>query len=148
MISVKNQFIKEISESARRAFPDECCGLLAGKGDIDDQLTITQLRASTNLTTSSPRVRFEVDPKVHFNFIHELEGTNERVIGHYHSHPNQPARPSKQDLKMAYDPKMLWVIISLDANGIKEVRAYRIIESLANFQEIPLFISTNHQSNK
>ena len=55
---------------------------------------------------------------------------------------------SKQDLKMAYDPKMLWVIISLDANGIKEVRAYRIIESLANFQEIPLFISTNHQSNK
>ena len=144
MISVNAQLIKEISQDAKRAFPSECCGLLAGTGDLNTNVTITQVRASTNIALGSTNDRFEVDPKVHFDFLHELKGTKERVVGHYHSHPNHSARPSEKDLKMAFDPKMLWVIISLDENRIKEVRAHKINNSGMAFQEVPLIIIEEH----
>lgn len=144
MISVNAQLIKEISQAAKRAFPSECCGLLAGTGNLKTHVTITQVRASKNIAVCSTNRRFEVDPKVHFDFIHELKGTRERVVGHYHSHPNHSARPSEIDLKMAFDPKMLWLIISLDENYIREVRAHKISSSGKSFQEVPLIIG-NHQ---
>ena len=31
----------------------------------------------------------------------------------YHSHPETPARPSAEDIKLAYDPSLSYVIVSL-----------------------------------
>lgn len=140
MISINSKLMDIINQEAKKAFPNECCGLLAGTGDLITHVNITQVRASTNIAIGPTTNRFEVDPKVHFNLIHELEETKERVVGHYHSHPNHPARPSEEDIKMAFDPKMLWVIISLDEHFIKEVRAHMLNESGAAFQEVPLIV--------
>ena len=145
MIVVDARLIEEITQAAKKAFPHECCGLLAGTGNINRLVTITQVRASSNIALGSTRNRFEVDPKVHFDFIHALEGTKERIVGHYHSHPNHQAIPSEEDLKMAFDPKMLWVIISLNENRIKEVRAHKINQSGRAFQGVPLIVSRDHQ---
>ena len=144
MISVKAQLIEKITLAAKIEFPSECCGLLAGTGNLNTHMNITRVRASKNLAKNSSNDRFEVDPKVHFDLIRELEGTSEKVVGHYHSHPNHPAIPSKEDFKMAFDPKMLWVIISLDEDCIKEVRAHKINSSGLAFQEVPLNVIRNH----
>ncbi|PIU47526.1 MAG: hypothetical protein COS94_06795, partial [Candidatus Hydrogenedentes bacterium CG07_land_8_20_14_0_80_42_17] len=34
-------------------------------------------------------------------------------LGVYHSHPATPARPSQEDIKLAFDPSISYVIISL-----------------------------------
>ena len=98
------------------------------------------MRTTANLAKGSTRDRFEVDPRVHFDLIRELKGTNERVIGHYHSHPNHPARPSEEDFKMAFEPKLLWLIVSLDGSHINEVTVHRINNDTTSFQEIPITI--------
>lgn len=136
MIYIATRLVKEITQAAEKSYPNECCGLLAGTGNVDEVVTITQVRTSSNVAKGSIKYHFEVDPKVHFELIHELEGTDQRVIGHFHSHPNHPARPSEEDLKMAFDPKLLWFIISLNQSRIDEVKVYKIDESTAAFQEM------------
>ena len=140
MISIATQLIDQITKAAQEAYPNECCGLLAGTGDLDCAVSITQVRTSANLAKGSTQDHFEVDPKVHFDLIHELEGTNEQIIGHYHSHPNHPARPSQEDLKMAFEPKLLWLIVSLDESDINEVTVHRISNDTKAFQEMPFTI--------
>ena len=140
MISIAAQLIDLITKAAQEAYPNECCGLLAGMDNLDGAVTVTQVRASANLATGSTRNHFEVDPKVHFDLIRELEGTNEQIIGHYHSHPNHPARPSEEDFKMAFELKMLWLIVGLDESRINEVTVHRISDDTTAFQEMPLTI--------
>ena len=140
MISIAAQLIDRITKEAQEAYPNECCGLLAGMGNFEGAVTITQVRTSANLAKGSTRDHFEVDPKVHFDLIRELEGTNEHIIGHYHSHPNHPARPSQEDLKMAFEPKLLWLIVGLDESHINEVTVHRISKDTKAFQEMPFTI--------
>jgi proteasome lid subunit RPN8/RPN11 len=142
MISIAAQLIDQITKAAQEAYPNECCGLLAGMGNLDGAVSITQVRTSANLAKGSTQDHFEVDPKVHFDLIRELEGTNEQIIGHYHSHPNHPARPSEEDLKMAFEPKLLWLIVGLDESHIYEVTVHRISNDTMVFQEMPLTIVT------
>jgi len=53
----------------------------------------------------------------------------------YHSHPATPARPSLEDLRLAHDPKMVYVIVSLMA-GVAPVRAFKINGGVET--EVPL----------
>lgn len=98
--------------AAENAYPAECCGLLAGTGEAS--LTLTQVVNAANIATD-PQRQFTIDPQVHFDLLRRLRGTGERVIGHYHSHPNGITGLSRQDVAMADDPNAVWVIIALDA---------------------------------
>jgi proteasome lid subunit RPN8/RPN11 len=35
------------------------------------------------------------------------------LLGNFHSHPSTPARPSEEDLRLAFDPSLSYVIVSL-----------------------------------
>lgn len=141
MISIPTRLIREITMAAKKAYPNECCGLLAGTGSLGGLVSVTKVRTSPNIATGSVKNHFKIDPKVHFDLIHELEETNERIIGHYHSHPNHPAKPSEEDLKMAFDAKLLWLIISLDENRIREVKVHKVSNSTTTFQEVPFIVA-------
>ena len=34
-------------------------------------------------------------------------------LGNWHSHPASPSRPSREDIRLAYDPKASYLILSL-----------------------------------
>jgi len=140
MISIAARLMDQLTQAAQDAYPNECCGMLAGTGDLDGDLVITRVQTSTNVAEGSTRDRFEVDPKVRFDLMRELEGTDERIIGHYHSHPDHPAKPSAEDLKMAFEPELLWLIIGLEDSRISEVTAHRINALHTAFQELSLTI--------
>ena len=146
MISIAARLMDQITQAAQESYPNECCGMLAGTGDLDGAVTITQVRTSPNVAAGSTRHRFEVDPKVRFDLMRELENTDERIIGHYHSHPDHPARPSEEDLKMAFEPELLWLIIGLEDSRINEVTAHRINADATAFQGMSLTIEVeDHQ---
>ena len=100
--------------AAENAFPAECCGLLAGTGEIC--LTLTEIVTAANMATD-PQRQFMIDPQVQFDLLRRLRGSPVRVIGHYHSHPNGIAHLSRQDVSMADDPQAIWMIIALGADG-------------------------------
>ena len=75
---------------AVEAFPNECCGLLVGTGERT--VTVSELVPVANVA-ARPESRFEVDPQVQFDLLRQLRGSDLRIVGHYHSHPNGVAEP-------------------------------------------------------
>jgi proteasome lid subunit RPN8/RPN11 len=44
----------------------------------------------------------------------------------YHSHPDAPALPSLTDIAQHEYPGLLYLIVSLDTEGVLEMRGFRI----------------------
>jgi proteasome lid subunit RPN8/RPN11 len=110
--------LDQIVAHAHEDAPDECCGLLVGTADrIDEAVRTANLERSPN--------RYQVDPAAHFALIRRLRGTDRSIVGAYHSHPRSAAAPSPSDIGEAYDPELVYVIVSL-ASVEPEVRAWRI----------------------
>jgi proteasome lid subunit RPN8/RPN11 len=104
---------------ARDAAPFECCGLLAGDGDLIDEYVRTRnARAS--------EVAYEIDPREHIAVMKSLRGRGRSVLGAYHSHPRTAALPSATDVAEAhYERDFLYVIVSLEREP-PDLRAYRL----------------------
>jgi proteasome lid subunit RPN8/RPN11 len=113
---------------ARAEAPVECCGLLIGREGL-----VEESRPARNLRNSP--VAYLVDPQEHFEAIRSARLAGRVVVGAYHSHPRSPAVPSATDVAEAYDPGLLYVIVSLQP-GSPDVRAYRI--ETGTFREVSL----------
>ena len=93
-------------EHARRDYPLECCGLLAGAGqDIDG------VRPTPNQKHSSKE--FFVPIEELFAFFQKLRRTGKRHLGIYHSHPLTESTPSPRDVAEFHYPEVSYWIISL-----------------------------------
>ena len=104
-------------EHAREEAPNECCGLLAGRGEAAEAV----IRAR-NLH-ESPR-SFEVADMPRLLSAIENDGLDH--IGTYHSHTRSEAYPSQTDINLAeFWPGLIWVICSLETDTAV-VRAFRI----------------------
>lgn len=108
MIQIPRSIIDGIVLQARAELPNEACGLLAGKDDkVQKRYGLTNADASPEHFTFLPAEQFAVLRSA------RSEGLN--IIANYHSHPATPARPSEEDIKLAYDPNILYIIVSLAA---------------------------------
>ena len=103
---------------AKKEAPLEACGYLAAKNGM-----IAALYALTNIDKSGEH--FSFDPKEQFAALRDARTKGLEICAVYHSHPASPARPSEEDIKLAHDPQMLYVIVSL-AQEREEVKAFRI----------------------
>jgi len=144
VITLSPAHLRTITEAAEDAYPRECCGLLAGRDDKDG-VSVTRVVASRNLSASDTRDSFEVDPKVRFDLMRNLEttasGTQERIIGHYHSHPNHPPLPSDRDIDMAYEPDLVWLITGVDDGRATETTAHLLNRDTGQSRQIELRIA-------
>lgn len=141
MIRLPVAMHEAICRSAEEAYPEECCGLLAGR-HADDDISVTRAVSSRNVASGNHRDSFEVDPQVRFDLMRELDSdeTGEQIVGHFHSHPDHPAAPSDRDLAMAYEPDLVWLIVSVTKGRVIELRAHRPAPDASHFSEIPLHI--------
>lgn len=117
-MKITKKVIKEMLDHARKEAPLEACGYLGAKDGI-----ITKIYVLTNIDKSSEHFSFE--PKEQFLAVKDARAQGLEICAVYHSHPASPARPSQEDVKLAYDPEMSYFIISL-AGGDEEVRAFSI----------------------
>jgi proteasome lid subunit RPN8/RPN11 len=116
---------------AREEAPNECCGLLIGRGSSISDVVPTRNVAST------PATRYAIDPAEHIAVNRRLRGSGLAVVGAYHSHPRGPARPSATDRAEAHYPDFVWVIVSLlPPDGC--VAAFRLAEDRAHPVDIEL----------
>lgn len=139
MLIIPNALKSRITETAEQAFPHECCGLLAGTdGPAPGDVCVTRVVPTANVTEGRAEDSFEVDPQVRFDLMRALDGTDERIVGHFHSHPGGPARPSATDLKMAYETDLVWVIVSVMDGRAADVQAHGVAADGSAFHPIPL----------
>lgn len=104
----------QLLELAERHSPFEMVGLLGGTEDALLALAPAQNHSPT------PRVAFYVEPDVEIGLHKALFEAGHSVVGVYHSHPRQEAKPSESDLKMCR-PGWVMVIVS---PSYEQVRAF------------------------
>jgi proteasome lid subunit RPN8/RPN11 len=97
---------QQLLAAAATAAPEECCGLLLGRPGV-----IETAVPARNVAYDRSR-SFEIDPAVLLRTHREARGAGLKVVGHYHSHPNGVAEPSKRDAAQAVEDGQLWVIVA------------------------------------
>ena len=117
---IRESSIKEIFTQGEREAPLEACGYLAGKDNV-----VIRVFPMVNIDKSEEH--FSFDPVEQFRVMREARNEGVDILGVYHTHPNSPARPSAEDIKLAYDSSAVYVIASL-LPGLEKVRAYKILK--------------------
>ncbi len=125
------------------AYPDEACGLIVGKTLASGSAVASRVVISANLASGDARERFEIDPALRLRLGRELRESGESVIGHYHSHPDHPAAPSPRDLDGAYEPDLVWLIVSVEAGKARACGAFRLERDAQRVQTIPLHLEND-----
>jgi len=118
MLTVPQTIIDAIIAHAQRDFPLEACGILGGaNGAVTEQYPMANIDQSNE--------HFTLEPKEQFAVIKDLRGKGIEMLAIYHSHPETPARPSEEDIRLALTPNVSYVIVSL-AGVTPDVKSYRI----------------------
>ena len=84
----------------------EICGLLVGHG-----ARVERLVPARNVA-ADPAWSFEIDPASLLGVHREVRAHGQRVMGHWHSHPNGRAEPSARDAARALDNGQIWLILA------------------------------------
>lgn len=118
-VTITRTAYDSLLDQARREAPIEACGYLLGT----DKEHATYNYAMTNVDHAEEH--FTLDPKEQFAAIKYARQNAMKVVGNWHSHPVSPSRPSQEDIRLAYDPTILYFILSL-ASEEPVLNAFRI----------------------
>ena len=138
VIIIKPEHLLEIETAAVNAFPEESCGLIIGHDDAENRLTITRVEVSPNRSEQNKHDSFEIDPQLRFDLMRELKDGPQRIIGHFHSHPNGPAQPSTRDANQTWEPALIWVITAVESGQAGETAAYAFDEKTNQFRTLKM----------
>ncbi len=95
-IRIRPEVLAAIEQHAKRAAPEECCGLLIARdGRIEEMVPVANQAAD-------PQRHYEIAPRDYLDAIKRCRGTEAIVIGAYHSHPQSAAEPSPTDRAAAF----------------------------------------------
>ncbi len=117
-MEIGREILDEIVATAKAEAPIEACGLLLGNGDV-----VTENYAMENIDHSEEH--FTLDPKAQFAAMRYAREKGLRIVANWHSHPASPSRPSEEDLRLAADPTIEYVIVSL-LDGVVNVNSFKI----------------------
>lgn len=119
MLRIPHAIHDDLIAHAREGFPLEVCGILGGLGD-----SVSAIYRMTN--TDASNEHFMMDPKEQFSVVKDLRSKGLVMLAIYHSHPETPARPSEEDIKLALTPDVSHIIISLADSALPVVQSYKI----------------------
>lgn len=130
-VTITRQAYESILAQARQDAPVESCGYLLGL----DKENATENYAMTNIDHAEEH--FSLDPKEQFAAVKYARQNGLKIVGNWHSHPASPSRPSQEDIRLAFDPSILYFIISL---AVEEpvLNAFRIQHG--NVEKLPVTI--------
>ncbi len=120
MVTMTQDTYDAILAHARRETPIEACGYLAADaaGRLCTAFPMTNVDRAADHYTLAPEEQFAV--------VRAIRERNLRLEAVYHSHPVSPARPSAEDIRLAYDPRLYYVIITLLDDEPIPVRVFSI----------------------
>lgn len=112
--------VDEIRREGERAYPAECCGVLAGyPGEVKEVLRLVPM---TNRRTDDPH-RYLIAPDDLRRIEAELRSSGLEVLGCYHSHPDHAAAPSAFDIDQAW-PWYSYIIVRVDRARAAELTSW------------------------
>ena len=114
---------------ARGEFPNECCGLIAGRDGA-----ATRVLPATN-AEGTPFMSV-MDPHEQMQLMDDIDDAGEDLLAIYHSHTRSAAYPSRTDVDLAFFAEPLYVIVSLQDADQPLIRAFRLDRTAAEGEQI------------
>ncbi len=130
MLKIAANVIAGIISHAKNEAPIEACGYLAAREGV-----IVQQYKMKNMDAS--KIHYSLDPEEQFEVLKDMRAKGFELAGVYHSHPTTLARPSKEDIRLAYDTDISYVIVSL-ANGSETLNSFKIRDNQIEPQKIDI----------
>ncbi len=130
MLKLKKEVYEQMISHAQDGFPLEVCGYLGEKNGI-----VSFIKKMKN--TDESNEHFAFDPAEQFVAVKEMREKGCKAAVVYHSHPETPSRPSEEDIKLANDSEVSYIIVSL-ADTEPVVKSFRIKDETVSLEEIIL----------
>ena len=67
-----------------------------------------------------------MDPKEQLAALKDARANGYKIVGNFHSHPESPSRPSEEDKRLAFDPSIEYMILSLMEEGHPVLKSFGI----------------------
>jgi len=122
-----------IVEHARGSLPSEACGIVAGDRPWADGGRPLRWIPLANAHASP--FRYAIEPEALLALTIELDDAGEAIWAIVHSHPRSAAEPSPTDIREAFYPEALQLVVSL-AGAAPVIRAWRVADGAATEMEL------------
>ena len=133
-LEIPKNIFEKMLEEARAKAPIEACGILAGKEHM-----VEKFYPMTNIENSSDH--FLMEPKEQFAVVKDIRATGLEMLSIYHSHPESPAHPSAEDMKLALTPNVIYTIVSLQKPDSPVINGFLINDG--SIEKVPIEILEN-----
>jgi len=130
-LEIPTYVFEQMLEQAKAEAPIEACGILAGSDS-----KVEKLYKMTNVDNSSNH--FMMEPKEQFAVVKDIRSAGLEMLAIYHSHPETPAGPSAEDIRLALTPDVIYVIVSLQGANAPAVKGLLIEDGTVT--EVPVRI--------
>jgi len=130
MLTIPQPIIDALFAHAEKDFPLEACGILGGTDGL-----VSEFYPMVNTDRSNEH--FTMEPKEQFAVVKDLRAKGKSMLAIYHSHPETPARPSEEDIRLALTPDVSYVIISL-AGETPDIKSFLITGGIVTPEPITI----------
>ena len=122
-------------EHAKKDYPNEACGILAGKsGGL-----VSEFFPMTNLDNAS--ISYFMDPKEQLKVFKRIRELGLEMSGIFHSHVASEAYPSQKDIRLAFYSEVSYLIVSLSDMKKPILRSFKIQNEKVAEEEIKILAS-------
>jgi len=135
-VRVPSEMRAAIVAQARAEDPNESCGLIIGDRPAADGGVATRYEPLRNLAASP--FLYEIHPEDLLRLTIETDDDDTVFWAIVHSHTHTHARPSPTDIRQAFYPDALYILVSLDpreadpVTGAESLRAWRIVDGVVH----------------
>lgn len=135
-IVMKTEHRQTIARHAEAVYPRESRGLLLGHRNGTFKQVVELAIGDGNSHSESQGSRYHIPSHESQKGAELAKANGLEIIGSFHSHVDQPARPSIQDRESA-QPALSYVLVGVRDGRAHELTAWRLSEDgSAFFQEI------------
>jgi len=135
-LEIPSDIHAQILAQARREAPVEACGILAGSDG-----RARKIYAMTNADAACDH--FMMEPQEQFAVVRDMRAAGLEMLAIYHSHPESPARPSAEDIRLALTPDVIYVIVSLPDDAAPVTKGFIIDDGKVT--EVPVAVEKGPQ---
>jgi len=130
-LEIPTNIFEQMVAQAKALAPIEACGILAGKDNKAEKLF--EMANADNRSD-----HFMMEPKEQFAVVKDIRSAGLEMLAIYHSHPETPARPSAEDIRLALTPDVIYVIVSLQGANAPAVKGFLLEDG--NVAKVPVKI--------
>lgn len=138
ILSLPRPLVNKLLAHAQQNSDIEVCGLIG-----NDALNKKYYYSIDNVS-QDPSCNFLMDAPQQIKSMKKMRDKQQELFAIVHSHPKAAAEPSQLDIKLSGYKDVFFIIISLNTEGVLEMRAYT--QQKNSMQEIELVLEIENNT--